>query len=188
MAPTRGRPAGLSATSARTPSAATAMPSRAAERGEQQALRQQLPDQPASSGAERRAQRELAAPLRAAREQQVRHVHAGDREHQHHRAEDGEERRPDAAGQLVLQRRDERTACSGRRSSGCRSASTARPSASISRVASIDATPGRKPPDRAQVMAPLPSLRRERSVVLQRRPQRRPPAPARSRNRAASRR
>ena len=58
------------------------MPATPPMRGEQQALGEQLPDQPAAPGAERGAQRELAAPLDAAGEQQVGHVHARDHEHQ----------------------------------------------------------------------------------------------------------
>ena len=68
-------------------------PQRAAEDGKQQTLGEQLPDHPRSSRAERGAHREFAAPLCAAREQEIRHVHAGDREHQYDRAEDGEQRR-----------------------------------------------------------------------------------------------
>ena len=54
----------------------------AAERGQQQAFREQLPDDPQSPGPERGPHRELAASLSAAREQQIRHVHARNREQQ----------------------------------------------------------------------------------------------------------
>jgi len=87
IAPTRGRSGGLSATNAFTPKTATAMPTTPPQCGEEQALGEQLPDEPRSAGAERGPQGELAASLLAAGQQQVRHVHARDYQHQGDRAE-----------------------------------------------------------------------------------------------------
>jgi len=75
----------------------------AAHGGEEQVLGEQLPDEPTAAGAERGTQRELGAPVDTAGEQQVRHVHACDDEHQADRAEDDEERRLDAASEVVVQ-------------------------------------------------------------------------------------
>ena len=55
---------------------------RAADRREQQALGQQLPDQPPARRAERQPDRHLFLPGRRARQQQVRDVGADDQQHQ----------------------------------------------------------------------------------------------------------
>jgi hypothetical protein len=52
--------------------------SHAARCCEKQALRQQLPDQPAAPGAERSAQSELAATPHRSSQQQIGHVYGGD--------------------------------------------------------------------------------------------------------------
>ncbi len=50
----------------------------AAQRCQREALRHELPHQPAATGTERQSQHHLGSPRRAAREQQVREVGAGD--------------------------------------------------------------------------------------------------------------
>ena len=60
--------------------------------------------QTAATGAKRRTQREFAAPMDAAREQQIRDVYADDDEDQSDSAEDGKKRRLDPACDLVVQR------------------------------------------------------------------------------------
>ena len=50
--------------------------------GQQRALDEQLADDAAPRGADRQAQRDFARARRAARQQQVRHVHTGDDQHQ----------------------------------------------------------------------------------------------------------
>jgi hypothetical protein len=85
------------------------MPS-AAEKRQQQALRDRLPDQPRPAGAERRAHRELAAPCRAAGDEQVRDVHRRDPEHEHDGSEHRDERGLDALRHLGLQGRHDQPA------------------------------------------------------------------------------
>ena len=77
---------------------------RAAQYGKQQALGEQLPNHPRSSRAQRDSYRKLAASLCPASQQQIRHISGGDREHQHDRAKYGEQRRFDAARNVILQR------------------------------------------------------------------------------------
>ena len=60
-------------------------PEHAAHHREQQALGQELADEPGPAGTERGPHRELPLALRAAGEQQIGHVDAGDREQQEHR-------------------------------------------------------------------------------------------------------
>ena len=55
---------------------------RRAERGKQQALGDQLTNQPAASGAEREAHRQLALPCGCARQEEVGHVRARDQQYQ----------------------------------------------------------------------------------------------------------
>ena len=55
---------------------------RAADHGEQQRLGDELSEQPAAAGAERRAHRHLPLPGDRAREQQVGDVGAGDEQHE----------------------------------------------------------------------------------------------------------
>ena len=66
----------------------------------------ELPDQPQPARAERRAQRHLVLPGGRAREQQVRDVGARDEQHERHRAEERQERRPRVLDDVVLQRHD----------------------------------------------------------------------------------
>ena len=67
-------------------------PKRTADAGEEEALAQELSNQPDPRGAQRQAQGELRLPRRGAREQQVGHVGADDQQHepdngrQHHDA------------------------------------------------------------------------------------------------------
>jgi hypothetical protein len=147
-------------------------PERAAEQGEQQALRNQLPDHPQSPRAQGSAHREFAAPLRAARQQQIGHVHTGDGEHQQYRAKDGEQCRPHAAGHVVLQRIHNEPGIQRR---------PTHPRKLLDRVFRdlIELAPGlayrnaRPQPSRhAKMMAPLPcgAIGNVRVVVLQRRP------------------
>ena len=56
---------------------------RAADRREQQALGQQLADQPPARRAERQPDRDLLLPRRRTRQQQVGDVRAHDQQHQH---------------------------------------------------------------------------------------------------------
>ena len=53
-----------------------------AEQAEQDALGEELPDQPRAAGAERRPHGDLARARLRARQQQVRHVDAGDQQHE----------------------------------------------------------------------------------------------------------
>ena len=61
---------------------ANSTPDDAADRGEQRALGEELPDQPAATGAQRRAQRQLAVPAQHPRQRQVGDVGAGDEQDQ----------------------------------------------------------------------------------------------------------
>jgi hypothetical protein len=56
-------------------------PQRTTENGEHQAFRHQLPDQPCAPHADREPERDLTPPAHRAREEEVRHVGAGDDEH-----------------------------------------------------------------------------------------------------------
>ena len=64
---------------------ATSDAERAAGEATQQALGHQLPDEPLASGAERRAQFQLAPPARTTAREQVREVGAGDQQHRERR-------------------------------------------------------------------------------------------------------
>ena len=79
---------------------------RAAGEGEQPVLDHELSHEARAAGAERRAHREIALAARHPRQQQVRHVRAGDEQHEADRAHQDGERRSNAAGQLVLQRHE----------------------------------------------------------------------------------
>ena len=103
--------AGPSARRPATPAQATSTPTRAAQQRQQQALDQQLPHEAPARRAERRADGDLAPPHRRAREQQVRHVRAGDEEHHADGAGQREEERPRIADHEALQR--ERAGCRG---------------------------------------------------------------------------
>ena len=78
----------------------------AAGQRQHHALGQQLPNDAAAAGADRRADRDLALAARGAHEQQVRDVGAGDQQHKADRAQQDEQRRPDVADDLVLQQLD----------------------------------------------------------------------------------
>ena len=69
-------PFASSSVRARTPQTASSTPSEAAERGEQHAFGQQLPNDPEAPGADAEPHRHLAPPGRGSREQQVRRVGA----------------------------------------------------------------------------------------------------------------
>ena len=79
-----------------------AEPGEAAGDREHQAFGEHLAHQPSASGAERRAHADLALARGAARQQQVRHVDAGHQQHEHHRADQREQRRPDLPDHLFL--------------------------------------------------------------------------------------
>ena len=70
----------------------------AADQAEQQALGQQLLEQPAASRAKRQADGDLFLPPCPARQQQIRHVGAGDQQNQSRRAEQHIQNRTGAAG------------------------------------------------------------------------------------------
>jgi hypothetical protein len=76
---------------------------RAAEDGQQQALRRELPRDPPGSGPERLADRDLLPPLARPGQQQVAHVDAGDQEHEPDAGEEGEQGRARAAHGVFVQ-------------------------------------------------------------------------------------
>ena len=88
----------------------------AAKHREKEALGEQLPNESTAARAERRPQREFATPLNAPREQEVRHIDARDDEDEHHRRENGKQRRLDARASTHRAWRVLRNASSGRRS------------------------------------------------------------------------
>ena len=67
-----------------------------------EALGERLPEQPPSSGAERRAHRVLRMPLQPARQQQAGHVDAGDQKHERDRSEQRDQQSPAIAIEHVL--------------------------------------------------------------------------------------
>ena len=71
---------------------------------DERALRQDLPGQAAASGAERAPDRHLLRAAGRAREQQVRHVRAGDQEQEPHGAQQHQQRRAHVAHDDVLER------------------------------------------------------------------------------------
>ena len=76
----------------------------AAEQAEQQALGQQLPDEPLPARAERGADRDFLLTAGRARQQQVRDVRARDQQHERHRSEQHENRQPHVADDGLDQR------------------------------------------------------------------------------------
>ena len=76
----------------------------AARKRQQHAFRQHLAQQPAALRAERGAQAQLALAHRAARQQQVGDVDAGDQQHEQHRAAEDEQRRADLLDGLLVNR------------------------------------------------------------------------------------
>ena len=99
----RGTLAGPSARRPATPAQRHEHAGAAAEQRQEQALDQQLPHEAPARRAERRPDGDLAPPYRRAREQQVRHVGAGDEEHHGHGAGEGDEERPRIADHEALQ-------------------------------------------------------------------------------------
>ena len=90
--PAAAAPPGTPATTAQ----ARATPAAPPIDDEQHALGQQLPDDAPAAGAERQADRHLAAPRRGLRQQQVRDVRARDQQHGAHDAAE-QQRRPSAS-------------------------------------------------------------------------------------------
>ena len=86
-------------------------PERPSQNGQQEALGQELLDEPAAAGPERRTDRELPLPRRGACEQQVCDVGAGQEEDEADRAEEHPEHRPDLA-EHRLGKRDRRRSLS----------------------------------------------------------------------------
>ena len=72
---------------------------------EHHAFDQQLLDQPAAAGAERRADAELALPSRGARQHQVGDVRARDHQHDRHRAHHRQQHEPDVVGNEFVRER-----------------------------------------------------------------------------------
>ena len=147
IASSRGRPAGLSATRARTPNSATASPSAppttASSRLSVRSWRTSRA-RPAPSAA-RIANSPLA--LRAAGEQQIGHVDAGDREQQEDRGDDGEQRRPHGLRHLVAQRAQQHPRAEvGPRDARQLGQRASRAMAASSRAAASRSIPGRSRP------------------------------------------
>jgi hypothetical protein len=135
----------------------------------QHALGQDEPHEPDAARADRGAQRELAAPPRATRQQEARHVHAGDHEHQQDGTGHHEEHRLHAAHERRLQRldRDPRGGVIGPGPAFGEHRASRR--VRLARRA-VERHARRDPRDGHQVMAPLAAVHRQRLVVLQRRP------------------
>ena len=80
----------------------------ARDEGEQQALRDQLPDESRAARAERRPDRELAAAFDATREQQARDVGASNPQHEDDGNEHQQQRPADASRQVLTERHEDR--------------------------------------------------------------------------------
>ena len=106
MAAMRGRLAGSMERSTLSPPSARTRPTSAAGRRKHEALGRQLTHETPSPRAERRAKRHLVLPRRRAREQQVRHVGAGDEQDEPDGAEERHERRLRVLDDIVLERHD----------------------------------------------------------------------------------
>jgi len=91
-----------------TPHIARTIPSAAPGQRGDHALERQLHDQAAAAGAERRADRQLAAARRGPRQGQVGDVRAGDDEDQSDGGEEDEDDGPDLAEDVLLEGRDVR--------------------------------------------------------------------------------
>ena len=74
------------------------------QEGEKQALQQELADQPAAAGTERRPRRQLLVAVGRPRQQQVDQVDAGDQQHESDGHQQKQEDRPDAAYQIFADR------------------------------------------------------------------------------------
>ena len=79
-------------------------PGDSAEQRQEQALRQQLPDQPRSPGSQRLANGDLGLPSAGARQEEVGDVHAADQEDQPDGAEQQNQRLADVAHDRFLER------------------------------------------------------------------------------------
>ncbi len=79
-------------------------PEAAGERGEQQALGEQLTNQPSASGAQRQAHGGFLLSRHAAREQQIGDIDAGDQQQQADRGKQHQQRRVRMPGDLIAQR------------------------------------------------------------------------------------
>ena len=75
---------------------------------QQQALTEELSDEPSATRAERRTQGELTTARRASREQQVRDVGTCDDQHQPHGTDEQQQRRTNLSGHLLMHRDDAR--------------------------------------------------------------------------------
>ena len=102
---TRGKSAGSSVGTLACISAGKRQAGGAAEQPEQQVLDQRLTHEPRAPGAERRSDRELAAPCGRARELQAGGVGGGRDQQQHHRGQQNQDRGTHFARQR-LQHRD----------------------------------------------------------------------------------
>ena len=148
-------------------------PESAADRCQKQALREHLPNHAHPSGAQRGAHGEFTAPPRAEREQQIRHIHAYDQEHQSNRAENRQQRRLDGARDVILKPIDDHPVRGTTRaviSLGIRLRQRAKDY--------IEFVPGLIPADartqpahHSQMMTPFPAVCGKRGVVLQGRPE-----------------
>ena len=78
--------------------------SRSTQQRKQQALGQQLPHQPLARRSQRLANRHLASSGAGPRQQQIRHVHAPNQQHQSHRAQQQHQRLANIADHVFLQR------------------------------------------------------------------------------------
>ena len=83
----RGRPAGLMASSARTPNKAEQQAQEASGDGEQDTFGEQLADDAGAAGSQGGADGKLALAACGAHQQQIGHVGAGDQQHQADRAQ-----------------------------------------------------------------------------------------------------
>ena len=101
--PIRGRPAGLTASSARTPSKAESHAENAAGQGEQHAFSQQLAHDARAAGSQCGADRELAFADGGAHQQQIGDIGAGDQQHQSYRAQHHQQRIARVADDAVAQ-------------------------------------------------------------------------------------
>jgi hypothetical protein len=97
------QPGGLRSSKARAPGLGNHHAQRAAERGKQQALGQQLAGKPALRCAQRGTHGKLRAALRAARKQEIGDVDTGDEQNQQDCAKNRKQRGPHALGQIALQ-------------------------------------------------------------------------------------
>ncbi len=145
-------------------------PQPAAEERQDHALRDELAHQTRAAGAERGTERELAASLRAAGEEEVGDVDAGDDEQHEHGREHRQQRGPDFTRDVGLERRDDEPRLK-RRPRNARHVGARRPRDGGEIGAcrrEIDA--GANAPDETEVMPPFARVRRERRFVLERPP------------------